>query len=93
MRVMQYSDAVRTTLAIDDRILAAAKRRARARGITLGELVEEALRAELAATPTGSRPAIPVFREGTGVRPGIDMTSNRAVQEALDEGASLEQLR
>ena len=48
---MHYLDAMRTTLAIDDRLLAAAKRRARQHGMTLGQLVEEALQAELAASP------------------------------------------
>ena len=77
MHVMQYPDAVRTTLAIDDRLLAAAKRRARARGLTLGQLVEEALRVELArASARAGRTAIPVFRGGNGVRPGIDLASN-----------------
>ena len=94
MRVMHYRDAMRTTLAIEDRLLAAAKRRARARGLTLGQLVEEALRAELARAPAGTdRPKVPVFRGGSGVRPGVDLSSNRAIQEALDEGTPLEKLR
>lgn len=94
MLVMHYSDDVRTTVAIDDRLLAAAKRRARQRGLTLGQLVEEALRAELAGIPAeAERPSIPVFIGGTGLRPGIDATSNRALYEALDEGNPLEQLR
>jgi hypothetical protein len=85
---------VRTTLAIDDRLLNAAKRRARARGMTLGQLVEEALRAELARTPApAARPAIPVFTGGNGVRAGVDLASNRAIQEVLDEGTALENLR
>ena len=93
MLLMHYTDVVRTTLAIDDRLLAAAKRRARQRGLTLGQLVEEALRVQLAGTPGGDRPTIPVFRGGDGVRPGIDMTSNRALLEALDEDLPVDQLR
>ena len=94
MRVMHYHDAVRTTLAIDDRLLSSAKRRARARGLTLGQFVEEALRAELARpAAAASRPVVPVFTGGNGVRPGVDMTSNRAIQEALDEGTPFENLR
>jgi hypothetical protein len=93
MRVMQYLDAMRTTLSIDDRLLAAAKRRARQRGLTLGQLVEEALRADLAAAPAAEHLDIPVFTGGDGVRAGIDTTSNRALLEALDEDRPLEQLR
>lgn len=36
-----YPPGVRTTLDIDDRVLAAAKSRARARGITVGQAISE----------------------------------------------------
>lgn len=36
-----YRDDVRTTLDLDDRVLAAARSRARARGITIGQAVSE----------------------------------------------------
>ncbi|WP_334141181.1 type II toxin-antitoxin system VapB family antitoxin [Rhabdothermincola sp.] len=85
---------MRTTLAIDDRLLAAAKRLARERGLTLGALVEEALRRELAAEPPlAHRPAIPVFTAGEGLRPGVDATSTRGLLEALDDGLPVEKLR
>jgi Bacterial antitoxin of type II TA system, VapB len=85
---------MRTTLSISDELLAAAKRRARERGQTLGEVVDAALRRELSqpARPV-DRPPVPVFRGGTGPRPGIDLTSNRALNEALDEGLDLEARR
>jgi hypothetical protein len=38
-------------------------------------------------------PAIPVFRGGTGPRPGIDFSSNQALFELLDEGVPLDQRR
>lgn len=86
---------MRTTVALPEQLLKMAKRSARARGLTLGGLVEAALRRELArhTGPTSSPPEVPIFRGGTGVRPGIDVTSNRALVEALDEGRRLEQLR
>ena len=85
---------MRTTLAIDDHLLASAKRRARERGLTLGQVVEDALRRELGRAQTvGERPAIPVFTQGTGPRPGVDVSSNRAVLEALDEATPFERLR
>jgi hypothetical protein len=34
-----------------------------------------------------------VFRGGTGPRPGIDLTSNRALHEVLDEGLELDARR
>lgn len=85
---------MRTTVSISDELLAAAKRRARERGQTLGDVVDAALRRELVApTSLAERPAIPVFRDGTGPRPGIDLTSNRALHEALDDGLELDARR
>lgn len=75
---------MRTTVSIDDHILAAAKSVARSRGDTLGQLVESALRRELAAPSPASPPEIPVFTSGTGARPGVDLRSNRALAELLD---------
>jgi len=78
---------MRTTVSISDELLAAAKRLARQRGQSLGEIVDAALRRELAIPEQRSeRPPIPVFHRGTGPRPGIDLTSSRAIHEALDEG-------
>lgn len=85
---------MRTTVAIDDHLLAAAKRRARDAGLTLGQLVERGLQRELARTEPGEEPPeIPVFSGGTGPRPGIDLDSNRAVLEVLDEGQAVKKLR
>jgi hypothetical protein len=85
---------MRTTISISDELLAAAKRRARERGQTLGEVVDAALQRELSETgDLGDVPAVPVFRGGTGPRPGIDLTSNRALHEALDENLELDDRR
>lgn len=85
---------MRTTVAIDDELLAAARQRARSRGVTLGRVIEAALRRELSSgEPRGSAPAVPVFEGGTGPRPGIDLTSNRNLAEALDRDLPLDQLR
>lgn len=87
---------MRTTLAIDDELLRAAKRRAQARGVTLGAVVEAALRRELSSPPDGAgvpRPPLPVFEGGSGPRPGLDLTSNRALHEALDAEIDLDRLR
>ncbi len=85
---------MRTTIAIEDHLLRSAKRQAQRRGLTLGQLIEEALRLELSESSRRSPgPAIPVFRGGRGVRPGVDISSNRTLLEALDEGQGLEQTR
>jgi hypothetical protein len=85
---------MRTTISISDELLIAAKRRARERGQTLGAFVDGALQRELNdARPARVAPPVPVFRGGTGPRPGIDVSSNRALIEALDEGTELDDLR
>jgi hypothetical protein len=85
---------MRTTVAITDEILHAAKQRAAERGLTLGTLIDIALVRELGIRfDDVERPTVPVFRAGTGPRPGIDLTSNRALYEALDEGLELDSRR
>lgn len=85
---------MRTTISIADELLRSAKARAQERGKTLGQLVEDALRRELAVDyESAERPPVPIFRGGKGLRPGVDLTSNRALYELLDEGAAFEKLR
>jgi len=80
---------MRTTLAISDELLASARQRARTLNVSLGEVVEAALRHELTRTKHVERPYVPVFGGGCGPRPGLDTTSNAALYEALDEGVPL----
>jgi hypothetical protein len=47
----------------------------------------------LQAQPTADRPTIPVYRNGRGLRPGVDLSSNRAIHELLDGGADAGSLR
>jgi hypothetical protein len=85
---------MRTTVSISDELLRAAKRLARERGATLGDVIDAALRRELAIpTQRTDRPVIPVFTKGSGPNPGLDLTSNRVLQEFLDEGLPLDKLR
>ncbi|WP_300007909.1 hypothetical protein [Pseudonocardia sp.] len=85
---------MRTTVTISDELLEAARLRARERGVTLGAVIDAALRREFAAsTRHTERPVVPVFRGGTGPRRGVDLTSNRALIEALDDDADLTTLR
>lgn len=75
---------MRTTVSINDDLLAAAKAAARRRGRTLGQLLEDALRREIAAPRSSDPPAVPVFRGGTGPQPGVSLRSNRSLAELLD---------
>ncbi len=85
---------MRTTVAIDDQLLQGAKARARDTGRTLGQLVEDALRRELARPRSDAAVrSVRVYAGVGGVRPGIDVTSNRALLEALDDDQPFERLR
>ena len=85
---------MRTTVSISDELLVAAKRRAREDGQTLGQVVDAALRRELSPDQVPEvGPPVPTFRGGTGPRPGIDLSSNRALYEVLDEGLELDDRR
>ena len=85
---------MRTTVSIADELLDSAKARAKERGVTLGTLVEDALRRELSlnAGPR-KRVPVPVFDGKTGPWPGVNLNSNRELQEFLDEGLPFEKLR
>ena len=69
----------RTTIDLDDALLAGAVKLAARTGRTLTEVITDALRKELARSRTAAeRPELPTFR-GRGLRPGVD----------LDDGAAL----
>jgi len=84
---------MRTTVAVDDELLVGAKQRARERGQTLGQLIEDALRRELAERTDVEPSELPVFKGGGGPRPGVDLLSNRAIYEVLDGDADIAELR
>lgn len=77
---------VRTTIQLDDELFRAFKTRAAQRGTTLAAEIEQALRADL--TSRASAEPLPPLRLPT-VRgralPGVDINSNAALSELLDE--------
>jgi hypothetical protein len=77
---------VRTTISIDDQVFRDAKRQAAEEGRTLGDLVTEALRARLALRQaTNEKPWEPLTYGDGGPLPGIDITNNAAVRDAMDD--------
>ena len=76
---------MRTTVSIEKTLLERAKKRAAQRGQTLGQYVEDAVRRDLTVPePTAGAIRLPVFTRGTGMRDGLDPSSNRALFDALD---------
>ncbi|MHB1526509.1 MAG: type II toxin-antitoxin system VapB family antitoxin [Candidatus Dormibacteria bacterium] len=82
---------MRTTVNIDDHLLAEAKARAAAKHRTLGEVVDDALRVlliervELASTRR--RVALPTAG-GSGLQPGVDLEDKEALAELLGDNAA-----
>jgi len=79
---------VRTTLDIRDSLLIQAKELAARERTTLTSLIEEglALRLRPAQSHRKLKPVrVPVYRGRSGMAPGIDGRSNRALFDAMEE--------
>ncbi len=77
---------MRTTIKIDDGLLAEAKTRAAKSGRTLNAVVEDALReafARRAAADRPSRPELPVFR-GSRLVAGVDLDDSAALLDLME---------
>jgi hypothetical protein len=84
---------VRTTIRIDDEVYRRVKRVAERSDRTIGQVIEDAI--QLAFRPTRDDQSVadlPVYG-GSGVMPGVDLTSNRSVAEAMDEDVPLDAMR
>lgn len=77
---------MRTTIKLDDHLLAQAKTRAAETGRTLNEVVEDALREAFARrSPAGrpERPELPVLR-GSRPAPGVDLDDSAALLDLME---------
>jgi hypothetical protein len=81
---------MRTTLSIDDSLLASAKARAAECRISLGQYVEQAIRRDLVSPPPRSRRVVIPATGTGGLRPGIDSASNASLYAALDASGEFE---
>lgn len=81
---------MKTTLDINDELLATAKALAARQRTTLTRLIEEGLqlrlRAQQATVPRG-KSRLPVFKGRGGLVAGVDPLSNRSLLEALGDDA------
>jgi hypothetical protein len=81
---------MKTTLDIDDDLLARAKALSARERKSLTRLIEEGLRLRLRGPARRSRraaPALAIHRGKGGVVAGIDPTCNRSMFDAADDGA------
>ena len=79
--------AVRTTVTIDDHLLAEAKAAAARSHRTLGAVIDDALRlafARTSSTDAVTRVSLPAHGAG-GLRPGVDLDDREAIADLLGE--------
>ncbi len=79
---------MKTTLDLNDTLLAEAKAMAAHRRTTLTRVIEEALQLRLHANAMPAkrvRKRLPVFHGKGGLRPGIDPRSNASLLQAADD--------
>ena len=84
---------MRTTIRIDDEVYRRVKQVADRSNRTIGQVIEDAV--QLALRPTRYDESVADLPEygGSGVMPGVDLTSNRSIAEAMDEDVSLDAMR
>ncbi len=78
---------MRTTITIEDSLLEKAKKISHERRCSLRAVIEDALRAAFAKehkrTQLGASRPLKTFK-GTGVQPGIDLSSSAALLDAME---------
>ena len=84
---------MRTTVTISDDVLRRARQRAASKGVTVSAVIEQALLESLAEQGRAPSPSIVVFRDGDGAVDGVDLTSNAALQELLDDDLEVDRRR
>jgi hypothetical protein len=84
---------MRTTIRLDDDLYREVKAQAARDGRTVGEVIEDALRARTRhAGDEAPIEPLPVYA-GSGVLPGIDLGDNAALRDAMDADGPLDALR
>lgn len=77
---------MRTTVRLDEHLLAQAKRHAAETGKTLTAVLEDALRASLARRDAGARPKRVRLKtvKGGGIRAGVDLDDSASLRDLMD---------
>jgi len=85
---------MRTTIRIDDDLYREVKAKAARSGRTVAAVLEDAVRRGLNPSDRAPRASYTIRPTGTGgLRSGVDLTSNAAIAEAMDEDVPFDALR
>lgn len=81
---------MRTTIRLEDHLLREAKAQAARAGRSLNDFIEAAVRVAVQSDSTNhpAPPPLPLFRGGRGLRAGVDLDSNTALLELMDDDVS-----
>jgi hypothetical protein len=80
---------MRTTIRLDDALLAAARQRAIETGRTLTAVIEDALRRALARGSSDgpqARVELPIAQGGGRLQPGVDLDDSAALLDVMESG-------
>jgi hypothetical protein len=83
-----YDLSMRTTVRLDEKVLAEAKKLAVDTGRSLTQVIEDSLRMALArrkAKKSAKPIKLHTSKGGKGLQPGVDLSSNVALQDLMDE--------
>jgi len=75
---------MRTTLNLDDQLLAYAKHQALEEHISLAEVIENALRESMAKPRQKREPIRLITAAGPGVKPGVDLDNGRSLMDIME---------
>ena len=77
---------MRTTIRLDDRLLAKAKKYALSRGTTFTAIVEDALREKLMERPSAKKQSTVKLKtvKGKGTHAGIDLDDSSSLLDSMD---------
>jgi hypothetical protein len=84
---MPYAQMMRTTIRMDDALLAEARAEAVRTGRTLTQVIEDAVRESLSRAGDVDAPRSPVLLPtfaGSGLQAGVDLDSTAAVTDLMD---------
>ena len=85
---------MRTTIRIDDALYREVKERAARSGRTVAAVLEDAVRRGLSPVDDVTRSRFTVQPTGAGgVRPGVDLSSNAALAEVMEDGDTVGAMR
>ncbi|RLJ20398.1 DUF2191 domain-containing protein [bacterium endosymbiont of Escarpia laminata] len=76
---------MRTTLNLDNQLLISAKHRAVEQGVSLSQVIENALRQSFSKTNVERKVVRLVTSSGSGVKPGVDLDNGKSLLDIMDD--------